>query len=412
MYYVILLIGILIFVAHFFTQLFRKTHVPDVLLLMLLGMAAGPVLGLVSPGDFGKVGSVLSTIALVVILFESGISLNLKVLKESLGTTGKLTLTCFAASIGAVAVIGHLMLDLPWISAVTLGAILGGTASAVVIPLVSMLGLSEKPATVLVLESALTDVLCILGVFALLQMDLQGAVDPARLVGSVLAALIFAMVIGVLGGLGWMLMLHRIRDIPNTISSTVASVFIVYGITEALGFSGAIASLAFGITLSNYEQLGMPRIKLLTGKKVTPLTDTELLFYAEAVFLLKTFFFVYLGISIQFGAWDVVLVASIMVFALFLIRLIVTRSTVGEGFTPRDAAITSMMGPKGLAAAVLATVPVQQGMVGGELMRDTTYMVVLLSILLCALLVALYPNRLVRQAYDAVFASRRVDAGN
>lgn len=404
---IILLIGVLVFVAHFLTQLFRKTHIPDVLLLILLGMLAGPVLDLVSPSDFGKVGSVLSTIALVVILFESGTSLNLKVLRDSLGTTGKLTLVCFALSMAIVAVVGHIMLDLPWISAVTLGAILGGTASAVVIPIVTALKLSEKPTTVLVLESALTDVLCILGVFALLQADVQGGVDAGRLVGSVLAALVFAMLIGVLGGFGWLLVLRRVRDFPNTISSTVAYAFIVYGITEALGFSGAIASLAFGITLSNYEMLGMSHIKLLAGKKITPLTDMELLFYSEAVFLLKTFFFVYLGISIHFGAEELVLVAMIMVGALFIMRLVVTRYTVGDGFTPRDAAITSMMGPKGLAAAVLATVPVQQDMIGGEIMRDTTYMVVLISIVLCALLVAVYPNRYVQKVYGYLLSSKK-----
>ena len=69
---IILLVGILVFVAHFLSQLFRKTNIPDVLMLMLLGILVGPALGLVSPSDFGKVGSVLSTIALVVILFESG----------------------------------------------------------------------------------------------------------------------------------------------------------------------------------------------------------------------------------------------------------------------------------------------------------------------------------------------------
>lgn len=396
---IILLVGILVFVAHFLSQLFRKTNIPDVLMLMLLGILVGPALGLVSPSDFGKVGSVLSTIALVVILFESGTSLDLKVLGDSIGTTGKLTLTCFGLSMGLVAWIGHDMLELPWISATMLGAILGGTASAVVIPMVSALKLSEKPSTVLVLESALTDVFCILGVFALLQAGTQGGLDPGKLVGSVLAALVFAMVIGVLGGFGWLLVLRHVRNFPNTISSTVAYVFIVYGVTEAMGFSGAIAALTFGITLTNYEELGMSRIKVLEGKKITPLTDTELMFYSEAVFLLKTFFFVYLGISIQFGAEELMLVAASMVGALFLMRIVVTRFTTGDGFSARDIAITSMMAPKGLAAAVLATIPVQHGLPGGELMRDTTYMVVLMSIILCAILVAIYPHRYVQKIY-------------
>jgi len=58
-----------------------------------------------------------------------------------------------------------------------------------------------------------------------------------------------------------------------------------------------------------------------------------------------------------------------------------------------------MMAPKGLASAVLATLPLQFGVVGGELIRDTTYMVVLVSITLTALLVMIYPNRFAQRLY-------------
>ena len=94
--------------------------------------------------------------------------------------------------------------------------------------------MSNQPGTVLVLESALTDVLSIVGVFALLQIHTEGDVVPGRLVGTVLASLIFAAVIGLLGGIGWLMVLGKVRNVPNTISSTLAYVFIVYGLTEML----------------------------------------------------------------------------------------------------------------------------------------------------------------------------------
>jgi potassium/hydrogen antiporter len=74
-------------------------------------------------------------------------------------------------------------------------------------------------------------------------------------VGSVLSAMVFAAVIGAGGGAGWMLVLGRVRGFPNTISSTLAYVFIVYGATEFLGFSGAIAALSLGITLGNVKRI-------------------------------------------------------------------------------------------------------------------------------------------------------------
>ncbi len=399
---IILLVGILVFVAHFLSHLFRKTNIPDVLVLMLIGMLAGPVTGMVSPADFGKVGSVIATIALVVILFESGTSLDLKVLGGSLGVTGKLGLACFALTTLIVAAIGEAFLHLNWLSAFLLGTIVGGTSSAVVIPMVSTLALSEKPSTVLVLESALTDVLCIIAVFALLQVGAQGGVEPGKVFGGVLAALVFAMVIGIFGGLGWLLVLRKVRNFPNTISSTVAYVFILYGLTEEMGFSGAIAALAFGVSLTNHDKLGLSHLEILQGDRITPLTDTELLFYREAVFLLKTFFFVYLGISIHFSAVEMMLIAATMVVAIFAMRIGVTRFTIDRSYTPRDSAMTSMMAPKGLAAAVLAGLPSQYGFAGGAIIQDATYMVVFFSIILCALLVAIYQLPIVQKIYAGV----------
>ncbi|MDD2684977.1 MAG: cation:proton antiporter [Gallionella sp.] len=395
----ILVIGLMVFFAHFLSLQFRKTNIPDVLVLMLVGIVIGPVLGIVTPDDFGKIGSLIATIALVVILFESGTSLNITTLGKSLGTTGLLSTLCFALTALIVGAIGFTVLELELLPSILLGVILGGTSSAVVIPMVSALQLSEKPATVLVLESALTDVLCIVGVFALLQVYTQGGVEPGRLIGGVLSALIFAAVIGVVGGIGWLLVLGKVRDFPNTISSTLAYVFIVYGATEFLGFSGAIAALALGITLTNFEKFGLHRIPSI-DRNIVPLNEMDLGFYREAVFLLKTYFFVYLGISIHFGAAELALVAMAMVLLVYAMRIALTRWVFhAEVYSLRDAAITSMLAPKGLAAAVLAALPLQYGVVGGEVIRDTTYMVVLVSITLTAVLVMIYPMGAMQRLY-------------
>lgn len=395
----ILAIGLMVFFAHFLSLQFRKTNIPDVLVLMLLGILLGPLLGIVTPQDFGKVGSLIATIALVVILFEGGTSLNLNVLGKSLKTTGVLALWCFLLTALIVTTFGFYLLDLSLLPAALLGVTLGGTSSAVVIPMVNALCLSEKPTTVLVLESSLTDVLCIVGVFALLQIHTQGSIEPGRLAGGVLAALIFAAIFGVLGGIGWLLVLGKVRDFPNTISSTLAYVFIVYGVTEQLGFSGAIAALAMGITFTNFEKFGLYRLRNI-DRNIVPLNEMDFVFYREAVFLLKTYFFVYLGISIHFGEAYLALVAIIAVLTVYVMRLILARFVFRDaGYSLRDIAFTSMLAPKGLAAAVLAALPLQYGVAGGEVIRDTTYMVVLVSITLTALLVMLYPLPRVQNIY-------------
>jgi len=406
----ILAIGLMVFFAHFLSLQFRKTSIPDVLVLMLLGILLGPLLGIVTPQDFGKVGSLIATIALVVILFEGGTSLNLGVLGKSLKTTGVLTLWCFLLTTLIVTAFGFYLLDLSLLPAALLGVTLGGTSSAVVIPMVNALCLSEKPTTVLVLESSLTDVLCIVGVFALLQIHTQGSVEPGRLAGGVLAALFFAAIFGVLGGIGWLLVLGKVRDFPNTISSTLAYVFIVYGLTEFLGFSGAIAALALGITLTNFEKFGLHRMRNI-DRNLVPLNEMDFVFYREAVFLLKTYFFVYLGISIHFGEAYLALVAIIIVLTVYVMRLTLTRFVFRDaGYSLRDTAFTSMLAPKGLAAAVLAALPLQYGVTGGEVIRDTTYMVVLVSITLTALLVMLYPLPRVQNIYGRALGKPLAEA--
>jgi cell volume regulation protein A len=396
----ILFIGLMVFFAHFLSLQFRKTNIPDVLVLVIVGIVLGPVLGFVSPADFGKVGSLFATIALVVILFEGGTTLDMNVLGKSLSSTGKLALGCFLLTTLIVAAVGMYALGLTVLPAAMLGLTLGSTSPAVIIPLVKALRVSEKPATVLVLESALTDVLSIVGVFALLQVQNQGAVGAGHLVGSVLSAMVFAAVIGVLGGIGWLLVLGRVRDFPNTISSTLAFVFIVYGATEGLGFSGAIASLALGITLTNFEKFKLNRIPSI-DRNIVPLNEVDLIFYSEAVFLLKTYFFVYMGISIHFGAVQIAVTAVAMVLAIYVMRIVLTRFVFRDPeYSLRDTAFTSMLAPKGLAAAVLAALPLQYGVAGGEVIRDTTYMAVLFSITLTALLVMAYPSRFTQRFYS------------
>jgi Na+:H+ antiporter len=211
--------------------------------------------------------------------------------------------------------------------------------------------------------------------------------------------MIIASFIGVMGGIGWLMVLGRVRDFPNTISSTLAYVFIVYGLTELLGFSGAIAALALGITLTNFEKFGLHRIPSI-DRNIVPLNEIDKAFYSEAVFLLKTYFFVYLGISIQFGEINLALTSLSIVLMVYAMRLALTRVIFRDtSYSLRDAALTSMMGPKGLASAVLATLPLKYGVPGGEMIRDVTYMVVLISIAATALLVMSYPRSFAQRIY-------------
>ncbi len=66
---IIAVVGGLIFLAHLFLHIFNRTRVPDVLLLIVVGIILGPASNLVPIESFGLVGPILVTVTLVVILF-------------------------------------------------------------------------------------------------------------------------------------------------------------------------------------------------------------------------------------------------------------------------------------------------------------------------------------------------------
>lgn len=401
------IIGLIIFTAHFFVLVFRKTRIPDVLLLMLGGLIVGPLLHLITPEDFGVVGPVMTTIALIVILFESGVNLSLKTLFSAFGQTMVITLVSWVFTAGVVTLVMHHFTPVGLPMALMTGAILGGTSSAVVIPLIDGLKMAEKPRTVLFLESALTDVLCIIGAMAMLEAVQGQGVSSGRIAISVLASFGVAILIGVLAGFVWSLVMGSIRKFPNTIFTTVAYVFIVYGVTELLHFSGAIAALAFGITLSSLSGVKLGKGDALV--EIKAVNDMDKLFFAETVFLLKTFFFIYLGLSLKFDSIVYFFIALGIVVPVYLGRFLIVRLTASRKYSKRDVSLMTIMVPKGLAAAVLATLPVQFHLPNAEWVVGTVYMVVLVSITLTAVMVLLIEKTRLQNSYFAAFKTFAAD---
>ena len=79
---IILLTGLIIFISHFFTALFEKTRIPDVLLLIILGVfiQISLVAFNISLG-FGSFGRVLGSLALALMLFEGGSHLTFDIIR-------------------------------------------------------------------------------------------------------------------------------------------------------------------------------------------------------------------------------------------------------------------------------------------------------------------------------------------
>lgn len=385
----LLALGLLVFIGHVLVAVFKRTRVPDVLLLIGIGILLGPVgVNWVQPEHFGLVGGVMTAIALAVILFEGGLDTELASIGKAAIGTASITFASAAATVGLIAVVAHPYFG-GWMPAFLAGAVLSGTSSAVVMPMIAALKLGDKARTILALESALTDVTCIVLTVGLLDAMTRGDASGARLVGNAFASLISAGVIGLLAGIGWLLIHKRLREVPNTRLAIIAGVLVLYGAVEAIGFSGGIAALAFGVTAGHLSRPGAA--VTIAGQPIGTISQDEKELFNELVFLCKLVFFIYLGISLRFDSPGPYISAGVAIGAVYLARVLLTRWLLPRDCSVRDAAVAAIMAPKGLAAAVLASTVAQAlaaaGLPMGEEIKDFVYAAVLVSIVGTSVLV-------------------------
>ena len=386
--YTIIILGVLIFLSHVFNELFDKTKIPNVLLLLLIGILIGPVSGVVTKDFFGELGSVFTTITLIEILFESGAGLNLKAIKKAIGSAALLTVMNFVITVVLTSYLSRWLLSLDVLSSVFIGAIVGGTSSAVVIPMVKQLKMGEKSTSVLILESALSDVLCLVVGLALLDGITEGVVSVGMVLSKMWKAFVFAIVLGLLSAFVWSALIRRIRSIKNSMFTTLAFVFVLYGLVELMGLNGGIAVLSFGILLGNIELFeSSPKFKKIFKFDNSGFNVNEKDFFAEIVFIMQTYFFVFVGISLQFGSPAIYATGFLIVLLIILFRIPGTVFLSGKNISKPERAIMSVMTPKGLVPAVLASLPLQRGLAHGDIILDLGYSIVLFSIIICSTLV-------------------------
>lgn len=409
---VLIALGLLIFFSHIFNALFSKTRIPNVLLLMLIGLLAGPVFHWITPEYLGGFGRVFTTLTLITILFESGTNLKFEDLKKSVLGASLLTSVNFVGSFVIGALVGSLLLQLDLLHSLFMGAALGGTSSAVVIPMINQLRPGAKTQTTLFLESALSDILCLIVSLALLGGIQTGEVSVSGIFSNMGFSMFFAILIGVVFGIVWVVVLKKwLRDMKNTMFTTFASAFILYGLAETMEMNGGICILAYGITVGNIGGARFLR-KLFTENEESVLNQEERNFYSEIVFIMQTYFFVYIGVSIQLDNIWHLFIGGIFVVLVFLFRFL-TSPLIGKKDTnQRDRKLTFALGPRGLVAAVLASLPLQNAqfnlmdaelsgdplilekaqalITAGEKIQNVSYATVLISIILCSILIYLF----------------------
>ena len=374
----------LFFIGHFLQWLFVKTKIPDLLILIIAGFIIGPSgLNIISHQHIGQVGVVLATVTLIIILYEGGLSLNASSLLKSSLPALALSLLSFLSIAGLTTAGLTPFFTFP--TALLIGLGIGSTSSAIVFPMVKPLNLKEDTKTLLSLESAFTDVLAIVAFLAVLDSLLSKNYNAGAFVLGFGATPFVSIALGIGSALLWSFFRKTFLKLFDMPFATEAWSLLTYGCIEMFDLNGPIGILAFGFSLANLNLLPSYLSGVLNLK---PVTENEISLLKEISFLLRTFFFLYLGMLFQFSSLNILILAVLLTGLMLVTRYIAVRSVfTAKKYPYFDALVAVGMGPRGLACAVLATLPLQKGYPHGEFIQNVIFYIILISIICASLFV-------------------------
>src|SRR5437764_4277946 len=194
------------FVGHL---LFRRYRVSDVVLLLFVGAALGPLLHVLDPKLLSPALPFLAPLGLSLVLFEGGLELAYDDLRKSIGRGLAMTLATWTATAIAVALVAHAVVGLSWTLAVLLATAVSATGIFVVIPLLAQMRAPPHAKVALTLETAVGDLLSAVTVTAIAGVLALGA-TPAQ--GALLFAgkFVVGAAVGLLAGVVWARALHAL----------------------------------------------------------------------------------------------------------------------------------------------------------------------------------------------------------
>ncbi len=352
---VLLVLSIIIFVGFLANLLFRVTKVPDVIGLMVLGVLIAQF-DIISRTLLIDALPVISAIALVIILFEAGLNIELGELFQNAPRGTVLAIINLAFSIVLVGVVGKFLLGLDFLVAGLLGAIIGGTSSPLVLSIVEDGNAGENVLTTLRIESIVTDPLVIVVSLALLEAVVQpGALSVV--LRDIAGSFSLSIAFGFIAGITWLFALNKtIEEERFTYILTLGFLFMVYALTDGLGGSGAVSAFVFGIVLANASKISDA---LSFEGLVFGIPERAKHFNEELSFFIKTFFFTTLGAILTFKNPLLFVYGAGLTLVVFASRyLSVQLGMWGTTVTTGERHFMTTIMPRGLAAAIVAFIPI------------------------------------------------------
>jgi potassium/hydrogen antiporter len=358
------LLGGLLVLAYLANRFSHRTRVPDVVVLLLCGIALGPGLHWINADRFPEITRGVGTVALILILFAAGLELDLRRARKQFAAGAVLALVSYALTMEGVHLFCVHVLGMNRMASLLAGAALGCVSGSIVLPVLEQMDLRPDLRTTLVIEASFGDGLGALVLGVLVSLIAGGATSQtsgSAILGGMVVQFVLrfllAFVIAVVAGFLWARMQPRISNRKFSQVLTFASVLIVYSLTHALGGSDLFAVMVFGATLASL--LG-PESFLREFEVTSSIAADEgsqiLSFHSEMAFLVRSFFFVLLGAMIQFRGLKQQLLPSLGILGVILAARFMSvqgSRVVWRGATARERELATLLIPRGLITAVL-----------------------------------------------------------
>ncbi|MBB2752228.1 UNVERIFIED_ORG: cell volume regulation protein A [Rhizobium aethiopicum] len=373
-YIVVLVSTALVLLAAFSSLLAFRFGAPLLLLFLMIGLAAG-VDGLGIEFSNNYLAYILGSIALAVILFDSGFGTPMHAFR--LAAVPSLALASVGVLITAslFAFAAMWLLNFTWLEGLLLGSIVASTDAAAVFFLLRIGGINirDKVRSTLEVESGTNDPMAIFLTIALVEVLASGERYAGINIGM-LAMFVQQMglgvILGLLGGMMIVLIVSKLdTDRGLTPIFVLALALLVFSFTGAVGGSGFLAVYVAGIYAGNRKMQAIGTIKR---------------FQDGMTWLAQIIMFLVLGLLATPSQFPVIIVPAILLalFLIFIARpLAIWLSLLPFDYTQQEIGFVAWVGLRGAVSILLAIMPILGGLENGQIYFNTAFIIVLVSLL-------------------------------
>jgi cell volume regulation protein A len=233
-----------------------------------------------------------------------------------------------------------------------------GINMAIVNAVCKYLKVQEETRVTLTMMSLIDDPIVLITTLTILNYVLLGGVSSGEILIHLSSNICTSIVLGVILGLAWLNVLYFFRKGEYTYTITLAATLFAYSLTEILGGTGVIAVFLFGLIIGNYRSIVSAfRLRI----RVDELSTLESLigkFHSELTFMLRSFFFTFIGLIYVFTGVFELFLGLACCFLLHVTKYAVAKIGTFRSPMASDISVMGFVVGQGAASAAMSTLPI------------------------------------------------------